>query len=523
MEAYPTLSSLKESLASLSETERTALEKEVLEATGLWVPLINPDNPEKPTPQAQALESPADELFYGGSAGGGKSDLLIGAALTRHHRSIIFRREFKQVKALEDRCQDILGSRDGYNGQDHRWRLPNGRVLEFGACQHLGDEEAYQGRPHDLKAFDEITHFLEQQYRFLSTWLRTTTRDQRCRIIAAGNPPTSSGGEWVTAYWGPWLDEGHPRPALPGELRWYAVVDGKDVEVEDGTPFEWKGETITPKSRSFIPSRVEDNLYLMETGYKATLQALPEPLRSQMLQGSFKAGKDDDPWQVIPTDWVKAAQERWKNRDRPKTPMTVLGVDPARGGLNETVLIARHDDWFAEPSAHPGHETPDGPAVAALAVSTLRDGAGIVVDVIGVGASVYDHLSGNGVNCMAFNGAEKSEARDKSKSMGFINKRAEWWWRMREALDPAYGQEIALPPDSRLRADLCAPRWKLSARGIQVEAKEEIVARIGRSPDRGDAAVYALCDELVRKTAVDMKAIDPTRGRGGRSLGYLAN
>ena len=498
MPDYPNLSSIKDLLSSQTASQRAALERGLLAVTGPWVPLIDPANPETPTPQAQALASPADELFYGGAAGGGKTDLLIGAALTRHRRAIIFRRAFTQLKALEDRTREILGSRAGYSGQHHRWRLPGGRLLEFGACQHLGDETAYQGRPHDLKAFDEITHFPESQYRYLSTWLRTTAQGQRCRIIAAGNPPTTSDGDWVIRYWGPWLDEAHPRPARPGELRWYAALGGKDVEVEDGAKFDWQGETITPRSRSFIASRVEDNPFLMSTGYKATLQALPEPLRSQMLKGSFAAGREDDPWQVIPTDWVKAAQERWTARARPKTPMTTLGIDPARGGRDETVLIPRHDDWFGEVVARPGAETPDGPSVAALAVATMRDSACLVVDVIGIGASVYDHLEGNGVRCMAFNSAEKSEGRDMSGSLGFYNKRAEWWWRMREALDPAYGEAIALPPDSQLRADLCAPRWRLGPRGIQVESKEEIAARIGRSTDRGDAAVYALCDEAVR-------------------------
>lgn len=500
-EAYPTLSSLKESIASLDPEKRTALEKLALENTPAWIPLRAEKHEDNPTPQAQALASPADELFYGGSAGGGKSDLLIGAALTQHQRSIIFRREFKQVKALEDRTQEILGSRDGYNGQDHRWRLPEGRLLEFGACQHLGDEEAYQGRPHDLKAFDEITHFFEIQYRFLLTWLRTTTQGQRCRVIAAGNPPTSSEGDWVIPYWGPWLDEAHPRPARHGELRWYASVDGKDIEVEDGAPFHWRGEEVKPKSRTFIPSQVEDNPYLLETGYKATLQALPEPLRSQMLEGSFTAGKEDDPWQVIPTDWVLAAQERWKNRDKPKTPMTTLGVDPAHGGSDETALIARHDNWFSEMVVQPGAETPDGPSVAALAITTVRDGAPIIIDAVGYGVSAFEHLDGTGVPCMAFVSMERSEARDRTGSMGFVNKRAEWWWRMREELDPAYGHDSALPPDAKLRADLCTPRWRLTPRGIQIEAKDEIKARIGRSPDRGDAAVYALCDEVITASA----------------------
>jgi hypothetical protein len=69
-------------------------------------------------------------------------------------------------------------------------------------------------------------------------------------------------------------------------------------------------------SRTFIPSRVSDNPYLMGTGYMTQLQSLPEPLRSQMLYGDFHAGVQDDPWQVIPTAWVEAAMARWK-RPRP--------------------------------------------------------------------------------------------------------------------------------------------------------------------------------------------------------------
>ncbi len=504
MPDYPTYKNLLESFRSLSAPEKATLDGLLTQGRDVWAPLVDIEDPTKPTPQQQALDSPADELFYGGAAGGGKTDLLIGAALTRHNRSIIFRREFKQLAAIEERATAILGSRAGYNGTTHIWRLParegepGGRLMRFGACQHPGDEISYQGQPHDLIGFDEITHFQETQYRFLMGWNRTTLPGIRCRVIAAGNPPTDSGGDWVIAYWGPWLDPDHPRPARPGELRWYAVLDGKDIEKEDGEPFEWQGETIQPRSRTFIPSRVEDNPFLTSTAYKATLQALPEPLRSQMLKGSFEAGKEDDPWQVIPTDWVRAAQERWKARGKPKTPMTALGVDPARGGRDETVLIPRHDDWFGDVIARPGAETPDGPSVAALAVATMRDSACCIVDVIGIGSSVYDHLGGNGVPCMAFNSSEKSEGRDRTGNLDFFNKRSEWWWRMREALDPDYGEEICLPPDSQLRADLCAPRWRLAPRGIQVESKEDIAARIGRSTDRGDAAVYALCDEAVR-------------------------
>src|SRR5205085_1292975 len=83
------------------------------------------------------------------------------------------------------------------------------------------------------------------------------------------------------------------------------------------------------------------------------------------------------------------------------------------------------------------------------------------------------------------------DALDQAEQLGFVNQRAEWWWKLREALDPDSGQELALPPDPELKSDLCAPRWKNTARGIQVESKEDLHKRIGRSPDAGDAVVYA--------------------------------
>ncbi len=51
--------------------------------------------------------------------------------------------------------------------------------------------------------------------------------------------------------------------------------------------------------------------------------------------------------------------------------------------------------------------------------------------------------------------------------------------------------KAALPPDQRLFADLAAPRYRVTARGIQVEDKDQIKKRLGRSPDRGDAVVLA--------------------------------
>jgi hypothetical protein len=112
-----------------------------------------------------------------------------------------------------------------------------------------------------------------------------------------------------------------------------------------------------------------------------------------------------------------------------------------------------------------------------------------------VGASAYDHARGLGLKAIGLNGGEASHATDTSGRLGFANKRAEWHWHMREVLDPANGYDVALPPDPELLADLCAARWKPTPRGIQVEPKEQIMERIGRSPDCGEAVIYAFADD----------------------------
>lgn len=525
-EPSPT-SSWLDSLLSARPEEQVrlvrSLEPEALALLLAQLPLWRP----QPGPQTEAFYSPADILFYGGQAGGGKTDLALGLACTTHWRSIIFRREYPRLKAVIARSREIYGPAGSFNASEHTWTFADGRVVELGSMPNETDKLAYQGNPHDLYVFDELPEFTETQFRFVIGWLRTTREGQRCRVVCPGNPPTDSDGEWVTRFFAPWLDEHHPRPAKPGELRWFTTgPDGKDLEVEAGwRGVDDQGQPIVPLSRTFIPAKLSDNKFQPAT-YRAVLQALPEPLRSKLLFGDFKAGREDNAFQVIPSEWVRLAQERWKPA-RPSVRMSALGVDVARGGKDKTILAPRYANWFAELRAFPGSSTPDGPAVAALAVSAREDQAVVNIDVIGVGSSPYDCLrAGIGDKAVAMNGAEGSDKKDKSGQLGFVNQRAEWWWGLREALDPASGQDLALPPDPELKADLCAPRWKLTARGIQIESKDDLQKRIGRSPDRGDALVYAhaiksgggffdyAAQELARKA--ELKAAEAAAKERGR-------
>jgi len=591
---------------------------------GAWIP--------QEGPQTEAYYCQADELFYGGAAGGGKTDLILGLAIGEHHTSIIFRREYPQLKGIRERANQIYGKLGKYNGGDELWRIypteqfPSGQVVEFGACQHEEDKQKYQGRPHDLCGFDEITHFTETQYRFLIGWNRPSSaakRNQRTRVVAAGNPPTDAEGYWVVKRWAPWIDPTHPNPAKPGELRWYIVNGaGEDEEVPgpgdypltdyDGNPImdnEGKPEYCTAKSRTFIRSFVENNRYLMEAGYRATLQQLPEPLRSRMLKGDFGVGEDDNEWQVIPTAWVQKAQARWaptyeayvrkweltqeikkaqdlakalrdavtsgngsnqSNQSNPqptlgpsaptnaagidaarslvtepnvhidlteldnRTPQEILasidmgssreglplfvkdlenfrrervdlgsdaranepgaravGADISRGGRDFTVFTERRGNWFAPQICLPGKQTPTGVAVVQTLIQLGYEAWPIHMDVSTIGSSPVDIGRMEGLNIVAINPAEASIAKDRSGKLGFANARSEHMWKLREALDPDHGFDLAIPPDPELLADLTSARWKLTRRGIQIEDKRDIKKRIGRSPDKGDSLICA--------------------------------
>lgn len=476
-------------LARLTDAEREELDRLLSHDRVVWRPL--------PGPQASAYESEAVITGYGGAAGGGKTDLAVGLSLTKHQKIGIFRQHGTELTGVIDRIAEILKTRDGYNGTERIWRTkrPDGVPIqiEFGSFPAPDEERKYQGRPHDLLIFDEASNMRQEAVRFLLGWLRSTDRNQRCRALLTFNPPTTVEGRWVIQFFAPWLDKAHPNPAKFSELRWFATVDGKDVEVDGKEPFYHNGELITPLSRTFVPSRVSDNPYLMGTGYMAQLQSLPEPLRSQMLHGDFEAGMEDDPWQVIPTAWVKAAQARWKKLD-PVPPMDSLGVDVARGGKDQTILARRHGMWFDEPIVYPGTQTPDGPTVAGLTIATLRDQAVIHIDVIGVGSSPYDFLNQSRQQVVGVNVAESATVTDKSGRLRFKNLRSQLWWQMREALDPSSNTGIALPPSQRLLADLCAPTWKPIGQTISVASREEIYDKIGRSPDYGSAYCLALID-----------------------------
>lgn len=517
-------------------------------------------------PQTNAVESEADEIAYGGKAGGGKTDFLIGHAIKYHHRSIIFRRTFDEFDGIHSRITDILGSLGRWASSGRAWRLPMGKRIRYGACQYERDRTKYQGQADDFKAFDELTNWPEGLFLYLCGWNRAMRLGQKCQVGVTFNPPSNAEGAWVLDRYAAWLDPNHENPAMPGELRWFVRFKERDLEVEPRFCVDLDGEEIpldsdhggeiieefgklprlqlgdrlliakampvelltdkglepyTPSSRTFVPAGMDDNPFLPKE-YRARIDQMPEPLRSQLKYGDFGASRMDDPWQVIPTAWIELSFERWRRRtidlgragcQRPSEYKTLsqIGADCARDGKDEAPIFKRYGPWFDLPIIVEKPERNTGRKMGTQILLAIDKGSKprVVVDFINVGTTTYDWLNENLADYWekeierpyeleAFVASAKSQPhREAEGGLLFGNDRAVAWWNMRELLDPQNGHDIMLPPLPQLKADLCAPRYFVKLNTIWIEEKAKLRERLGRSPDLGDACLLAAFEEQV--------------------------
>lgn len=257
--------------------------------------------------------------------------------------------------------------------------------------------------------------------------------------------------------------------------------------------------------------------------------------------GQFHASDEDS---VIPLAWVEAAIERWHEWNGAGRPALegrrFLGVDVARSGGDSTVLAHRHGVCIASLEAHDREDTMQTTARVQGATgrgeadeeqpSTEQDENERLVPVVdsaGVGGGVVDRLRELGTPVLAYTGAARTKSRTRDGEFGFVNVRSAALWRMRELLDPAFGAELMLPPDDLLISDLTTPTWDITTGvppKIRIEPKEDLVARLGRSPDRGDAVAMAFFAELLASSAIHIpvhRTAQPSKAasRYGRRIG----
>jgi hypothetical protein len=178
-----------------------------------------------------------------------------------------------------------------------------------------------------------------------------------------------------------------------------------------------------------------------------------------------------------------------------------MGIDVARYGNDRTIFTYRSGDTYTgrEDFVHQ-----DTITTASLAINRMDEqGIGAehtLIDVIGVGGGVVDHMVSKGYDVVAFNSAESPE-KDAGHLL-FRNKRAEAYWGLRLGLQNG---TIKLVEDKELIKELLNIRYFVKDKTIQIESKEQLKKRLGYSPDIADS--LSLCFYSPESHEIDMHFI----------------
>ena len=303
--------SLKEISQALDGTETTLVDEGTLDNT--------PDNVQelvknqevifKPNdgPQTSFLASAEREVFYGGARGGGKSYAMLVDPLRychkAQHRALLIRRSMPELRDMITHSQRLYsrafkGAR--WREQEKEWRFPSGARIEFGYAENMTDVLRYQGQSYTWIGVDELPQYpTPDVYNFLRSSLRSVDPEIPVFMRATGNPG-NIGSQWVKEMF---VDPSEPNKAF-------------NVSIDTPTG-------VRKISRRFIPAKLQDNPYLMQTDdYYIMLASLPEVQRKQFLEGDWSAFENSsfpefnktthvvDPFE-IPRGWSRFRSADW--------------------------------------------------------------------------------------------------------------------------------------------------------------------------------------------------------------------
>ncbi len=229
--------------------------------------------PYQPTPlQKKFHQSEADEVLFGGAAGGGKTTAIIADALFRclNQKGVaayVFRRTYRELDdVLIPAVRSLLPEGSGkYIAGKHEIQFINGSVIRFRHCFLAGDVFRYQGAEINYLYIDELTHFPKSIYDYLKTRLRASVHQSIAPKVRCTSNPGGIGHAWVKKRF---VDAGPPMEDICETL--YSKLLDKE----------------TRHTRLYIPATVLSNPHIQEA-YVFELEKKPEHLRKALLDGNW--------------------------------------------------------------------------------------------------------------------------------------------------------------------------------------------------------------------------------------------
>lgn len=187
--------------------------------------------------------------------------------------------------------------------------------------------------------------------------------------------------------------------------------------------------------------------------------------------------------QLISNAHVRAAMDGGLNPEEYQYMTTIIGVDVAREGLDESVVVVRQGRKVVEIKTFVGLDNIQLALRVAEIYKKYPRVDGLLVDVVGTGSGVVDYLKNTGYPVVGvISGATPADPKR------FLNVRAEMWVRMAEWF--AEGQ-CEIPDDPVLAKQLGSQEYFFNLKEqYQLPSKKDMKAAGVPSPDRADALAF---------------------------------
>ena len=218
--------------------------------------------------------------------------------------------------------------------------------------------------------------------------------------------------------------------------------------------------------------------------------------------GEFPSAGED---QFIAPNLVNDAVKREPYKDM--TAPIVMGIDPARGGADSTVIAVRQGRDLIAIKRYSGEDTMQIVGRVIDAIEEFKPTL-VAIDEGGLGYGILDRLNEQRYKVRGVNFGWKAK-----NSIMWGNKRAEIWGAMREWLKTA-----SIPDDRQLKSDLTGPMKKPNSSGtIFLEGKKEMRARGLASPDAADALAVTFAFPVAHR---EYRESAPRRSYSGSGVNF---